>query len=541
MVAKELEQRVEQEFWVSPEKTSPSMLLINTRMFLYEMGQTLGHEVTIKDVPDEVWLDYATRYDSIWFMGMYTPSPKGVELAKTHLDEYKKYALSDVTLNDVIGSPFAIYDYSPDRSVASSWEEWDAVKEKLNGFGIKVWGDFVPNHLGIDHPWTKTHPEFFIKVDKATYDANPNDYFAVETESQGTVYYAKGRDPYFPSWEDTVQLDYTNPATHQAMQEILLGLVDHFDGVRCDMAMLINANKYWETWGWYLKRKNIYSMADFWFNAVYLAKQKAQEVYGRDFGFLAETYDDYSNELLGQYGFDYEYQKHFYDDLKRVAWENPEIHPGNITEMLRHFLRTDGYRRQKWAMFVENHDEERAVHEFGDLPSLAAATVAAFVPNSLFLVNEDQEKGFAVRPRVQLRRHQQEQGNPEMIAYYQRLHEFRNSPAFQYGKRCVPSLVTAGKDDISFANIIPQQGTIGNETMVVVTNFSRYESSGYLAVPKNAVNVEVYDLALGAMLPQEKIARVNDHGRFFIKLPAWRSQVIHWIIPEEQNAAEALL
>jgi hypothetical protein len=28
---------------------------------------------------------------------------------------------------------------------------------------------------------------------------------------------AHGRDPYFPGWPDTLQLDYGNPATQEAM------------------------------------------------------------------------------------------------------------------------------------------------------------------------------------------------------------------------------------------------------------------------------------------------------------------------------------
>ena len=33
----------------------------------------------------------------------------------------------------------------------------------------------------------------------------------------GDRIFAYGRDPYFPGWPDTLQLDYGNPATQEAM------------------------------------------------------------------------------------------------------------------------------------------------------------------------------------------------------------------------------------------------------------------------------------------------------------------------------------
>jgi hypothetical protein len=38
------------------------------------------------------------------------------------------------------------------------------------------------------------------------------------------------------------------PEVHQAMTEQLLSLVDHVDGLRCDMAMLLNPSTFLRTW-----------------------------------------------------------------------------------------------------------------------------------------------------------------------------------------------------------------------------------------------------------------------------------------------------
>ena len=60
---------------------------------------------------------------------------------------------------------------------------------------------------------------------------------------------AYGRDPYFAGWPDTLQLDYSNPATVEAMTNELLRISGQCDGVRCDMAMLVLPEVFERTWG----------------------------------------------------------------------------------------------------------------------------------------------------------------------------------------------------------------------------------------------------------------------------------------------------
>ena len=66
--------------------------------------------------------------------------------------------------------------------------------------------------------------------------------------AQGLRYIAHGKDPYFPSWCDTAQLNYSNLELHDAMQDQLLRVVQWCDGVRCDMAMLCLSDIFGRTW-----------------------------------------------------------------------------------------------------------------------------------------------------------------------------------------------------------------------------------------------------------------------------------------------------
>jgi hypothetical protein len=40
----------------------------------------------------------------------------------------------------------------------------------------------------------------------------------------------EGRDPYFPGWPDTLQLNYGNPATQEAMIGELVNIAAHHAG-----------------------------------------------------------------------------------------------------------------------------------------------------------------------------------------------------------------------------------------------------------------------------------------------------------------------
>ena len=76
--------------------------------------------------------------------------------------------------------------------------------------------DFVPNHMGLDHPWVEEHPEYFVQGTELDLARAPQNYTWVKRK-RGDLLLAYGRDPYFSGWPDTLQLNYANPATQEAM------------------------------------------------------------------------------------------------------------------------------------------------------------------------------------------------------------------------------------------------------------------------------------------------------------------------------------
>ena len=74
--------------------------------------------------------------------------------------------------------------------------------------------DFVPNHMAPDHPWARARPELFVQGSEEQLRQQPANYLVVET-ARGPMVLAHGRDPFFPGWPDTLQLDYGNPAARR--------------------------------------------------------------------------------------------------------------------------------------------------------------------------------------------------------------------------------------------------------------------------------------------------------------------------------------
>ena len=72
-----------------------------------------------------------------------------------------------------------------------------------------------PHRAWITRGWTTT-PSYFVAGTEGDLAREPQNYTRVDGAG-GTGVLAHGRDPYFSGWPDTLQLDYANPDTQEAM------------------------------------------------------------------------------------------------------------------------------------------------------------------------------------------------------------------------------------------------------------------------------------------------------------------------------------
>ena len=400
-------------------KEHPCLYLINTRLWLNQLSKKYETPITIDNIPKEEWQPLFDRYNYFWFMGIYKPSEASQQHAKKWSFQ-SRYALPDLDPDkDVTASPFAIPEYCPNPLVAKDWESWDKMVDFLHQNNKKVILDFVPNHFAIDCELAKTHPEYFIQGNREQYQSSPDFYYPIVAIDQSTYYLAHGKDPNFPPWADTLQLNYGLQEVHRYVSETLQNLASHADGVRCDMAMLLDPGTFFRTWGWALneEQKKYINEHSFWSENIPLIKKNIN----KDFKFIGEVYWD--EDYLSQY-FDYLYDDRFYKGVIRPSSDLKN----HLYDLLDSRSKKNPCRS---ALYIENHDEDRSVKTLGENRAKAAAFLAAIIPETMFIVNQGQEHGWKIRPPMQINRFPDENNYFQIENFYKKLFDFINSPSFK--------------------------------------------------------------------------------------------------------------
>jgi len=383
----------------------PLLYQVNTRVLLGERGRALGRPATLDDFPDAMLDDVATRgFQWVWLLGVWTTGPAARAVSRSRKDWRVEFVrdLPDLRDEDITGSPFAIqaYDVSPEYGGAAALAR---LHERLTRRGLRLLLDFVPNHVSPDHPWVSAHPEYFIEGTEADLAREPSNWTR-PPGARGRVL-ACGRDPYFPGWPDTLQLNYRHGGLREAMRRELARVAERCDGVRCDMAMLVLPDVFRRTWGdRALPPDGTAPMEEpFWPEAI-------QRVGSTRSGFLfmAEVYWDLE-WTLQQQGFDFTYDKRLYDRL----------HAGDARSVREHLWATPEFQEHS-ARFLENHDEPRAASVFPPEQHRAAATIAFLTPGLRFF-HEGQLDGRRVHVSMHLGRRPDESPDVGLRAFYDRL------------------------------------------------------------------------------------------------------------------------
>jgi glycosidase len=199
-----------------------------------------------------------------------------------------------------LGSYYACSDYVSTNPEFGSINDFKELVKNAHDAGFKVIIDWVANHTGWDHTWTKTHPEFYKRNALGNFYDNNN-------------------------WHDVIDLNYYDHAMRREMIKSMNFWVTEcdIDGFRCDMAHLVPL--------------------DFWRNAR-IALDAIKPLY-----WLAET--EHNNY---QHVFDCSYAWHWMHETEKFAKEQigvPELRNTLI-----------GYEQKAkpgstYLFFTANHDE----------------------------------------------------------------------------------------------------------------------------------------------------------------------------------------
>jgi glycosidase len=338
----------------------PSLYQINTRVWLTELSRALGRCATLDDIPDASLDRLAAQgFDWIWMLSVWQTGEAARQVSRNNPEWRREFqeTLPDLCEDDIAGSGFAITGYTVHQAFGGD-AALAPLRERLRERGLRLMLDFVPNHMGLGHPWVEDHPEYFVHGTELDLARAPRNYTWIK-RAQDDLLLAHGRDPFFPGWPDALQLNYGNPATQEAMIGELIKVADQCDGVRCDMAMLVLPDVFERTWG--------IRSEPFWPRATQRVRKRIA-----DFCFMAEVYWDLE-WTLQQQGFNYTYDKRLYDRLR----------DGHARPVREHFWAAPDYQN-KLVRFLENHDEPRAAETFPPEVHEAAAVITYLSPGLRF-------------------------------------------------------------------------------------------------------------------------------------------------------------
>src|SRR5579862_6736578 len=212
--------------------TDPALYQINTRVWLTALSAGLGRPATLDDIPDAE-LDHLAQlgFNWVWFLSVWQTGQASQRISRTIPELRREFqeTLPDLREEDIAGSGFAITGYGVHENLGGD-AALARLRERLRQHGLRLLLDFVPNHTGLDHPWVETHPEYYVHGSEIDLTRAPQNYTWVR-RAQGDLLLAYGRDPYFPGWTDTLQLNYGNPATQEAMIAELVRIAGQCDSV----------------------------------------------------------------------------------------------------------------------------------------------------------------------------------------------------------------------------------------------------------------------------------------------------------------------
>lgn len=236
---------------------------------------------------------------------------------------------------DRMPSAFAIVDHTLPHPYFGKTRDFLFLLRVLHKQGLKVMVDFVPNHTNLFHPWVRLHPEYYVHHDGQ-----------MVREFSG----------------DVVKLNYDNPATVQAMIEVMSYLADWgVDGFRVDMAHLVPDS--------------------FWQRAIAEIKTNHPEMVFVAEAYAESVFDQHLIPNMVNNGFDYIYHEPLYRNLKQVFEQQRPI--SDVAGHLNHIF-SQPYK-DNVVNYFSNHDDVIPSSN----PALITGLLAliSFLPGSLMIYN----------------------------------------------------------------------------------------------------------------------------------------------------------
>ena len=211
-----------------------------------------------------------------------------------------------------MNSPYAAMDY---KAVNPRYGTIDDVKSfvaRAHQLGIKVWLDWVPNHVAQENPWVQTHPDYFTRDDK------------------GNMIHPHG-------WGDVLELNYQNPELVKEVNSALKFWIEtcDIDGYRCDYVSSPTISvAYWQD----------------------IIAQLKTLVPGKKIEMMSETdITDRHNQRIDSCGFDYDYAWSFQGSMARLCRRG--FNADSLKSICQRFIDKSAKVKNHRMVYLTNHDQ----------------------------------------------------------------------------------------------------------------------------------------------------------------------------------------
>ena len=211
-----------------------------------------------------------------------------------------------------MNSPYAAMDYKAVNPRYGTIDDVKAFVAHAHQLGIKVWLDWVPNHVAQENPWVQTHPDYFTRDDK------------------GNMIHPHG-------WGDVLELNYQNPELVKEVNSALKFWIEtcDIDGYRCD----------------YVSSPTI--PVAYWQDII---AQLKTLVPGKKIEMMSETdITDRHNQRIDSCGFDYDYAWSFQGSMARLCRRG--FNADTLKSICQRFLDKSAKVKNRRMVYLTNHDQ----------------------------------------------------------------------------------------------------------------------------------------------------------------------------------------
>jgi hypothetical protein len=448
----------------------PRIIRIDARHWVAKASSEAGRSVGLGDVPErDIERIAGLGFDVVWLSASWTIGAQSRRLWRgtPWMQERRALLLPDLTDDEIVGSPLALGAYAPPRELGHD-AGLRGLRRRLEAAGIGLILDFVPNQTANDHPWVRQHPDWYVQVDASDRAADPDCSFEVRAE--GRHWIAHGRDPNFPPWRDTAQLDYRHPELRRAMIRQLRDIATMCDGVVCHLAMLALDDVFRSTWDGRSVSPTTSDDAslygEFWWHAI----TAVREAYPH-FLIVAQAY--WGTEWrLQRLGFDLTFDKVLRDRL--LAGD-----PGSVVA----HLRADEEFQRRSVRYLDDEGEPPFASLVGWARLRASLLTTAIVPGAL-LVSDAELEGSLARVPAPLGRRPDGPNDEAISRIYETVLTATDDETFRRGQAIRIDPQSAWPGNQSHESILARLWTGPHRQLrLAVANLGPDPAQGYVPLP----------------------------------------------------------